>query len=94
MSSIVHILQWLILGSKGGETRKQILLTLKKKPMNANALSKKLFFDYKTIQHHLAILEKNELLTKIGERYGQVYFISVELEDNFELFKKMIGGND
>jgi predicted transcriptional regulator len=94
MSSIVHVLQWLILGSKGGETRKQILLALKQKPMNANVLSKKLSFDYKTIQHHLLVLEKNELITKIGEKYGQVYFISVELEDNFELFKKMIGGND
>jgi predicted transcriptional regulator len=94
MSSLKQILQWLILGSRGGETRKLILLTLKQKPMNANALSKKLSFDYKTIQHHLLVLEKNDLITKVGEKYGQVYFISVELEDNFELFKKMIGGND
>jgi predicted transcriptional regulator len=94
MSKVKQILQWLILGSKGGDTRKQIILTLAKKPMNANALSKKLSFDYKTIQHHLLILEKNELITKVGNKYGQVYFISGELEDNFDLFKKLIGGND
>lgn len=94
MSQVKQILQWLILGSKGGDTRKKIILEIKKKPMNAHALSKKVLMDYKTIQHHLKILEDNNLITKLGGKYGSVYFISVELEDEFELFKKMIGGND
>jgi predicted transcriptional regulator len=93
MNSIRQILQWLILGSKGGKTRQKILLLINKKPLNANLISKEIKMDYKTIQHHLNILEKNMLITKVGEKYGQVYFISIELENEFEYFKKMIGEN-
>jgi predicted transcriptional regulator len=74
MNSIKQILQWLILGSKGGKTRGKILLLINKKPLNANLISKEIKMDYKTIQHHLNILEKNSLITKVGEKYGQVYF--------------------
>ncbi len=91
MSSIRQVLQWLILGSKGGQTRKEILLKIKSKPVNANMLANEIKMDYKTIQHHLMVLEKNGLITKVGGKYGGVYFISVELEDEFEYFKKMIG---
>jgi len=94
MSTVKHLLQWLILGSKGGETRTKIILTLEKKPMNANLLSKKLEMDYKTIQHHLKILEKNQLINSVGNKYGQIYVLSPQLEQEYDLFKKMIGGND
>ena len=63
MPAIKQILDWLIFGSKGGETRKRILLLLKKKPLNANALTKAMEMDYKTIQHHLNILK--EILIQI-----------------------------
>jgi predicted transcriptional regulator len=94
MSTVKHLLQWLILGSKGGETRTKILTTLKEKPMNANNLSKKISMDYKTITHHLKILEQNQLINSVGNKYGQIYVISTQLEDEYDLFKKMIGGND
>jgi predicted transcriptional regulator len=94
MNSIRQILQWLILGSKGGKTRQRILLLIKKKPLNTNLISKEMKMDYKTVQHHLTILEKNSLITKVGNKYGQVYFISIELEDEFDYFKKLIGEND
>jgi len=93
MSTVKHLLQWLILGSKGGITRTKILTTLNEKPMNANNLSKKLEMDYKTIQHHLKILEQNQLINSIGNKYGQIYVISTQLEEEYDLFKKMIGGN-
>jgi predicted transcriptional regulator len=94
MSTVKHLLQWLILGSKGGETRTKILLLIKKKPLNANNISKELKMDYKTIQHHLLILEKNQLINSVGNKYGQIYVISPQLEEEYDLFKKMIGGND
>ena len=75
------------MGTRGGETRARILRTLKKEPCNANKLSKKLKFDYKTIQHHLNILEKHHLLTKEGD-YGAVYFISEWLEKNWKIFRE------
>jgi len=59
---------------------------LANKPMNANELSKKLGLDYKTVRHHLKILEKNSLITSIGEGYAKVYFISELLEQNMKYF--------
>ncbi|MDD3160128.1 MAG: ArsR family transcriptional regulator [Candidatus ainarchaeum sp.] len=94
MHSIKHLLNWLILGSKGGETRKKILLILKKKPMNNNNLAKEINMDYKTVQHHIKILQENQLISSIGNKYGQVYIISQLLEDEIDLFKKMIGDED
>lgn len=38
--------------------------------------------DYKAIQHHLAVLEKNNLVTKVGERYGATFHLSNYLEAN------------
>ena len=29
------------------------------------------------------VLEKNDLITSMGERYGKMYFLSVELEENY-----------
>jgi len=54
--------------------------------MNANKLGIQLEVDYRTIRHHLDVLEKNGLITSMGERYGKMYFISVELEENYDDF--------
>jgi predicted transcriptional regulator len=45
--------------------------------------------DYKAIQHHIKILEKNNLITKMGEKYGVTYFISTYLEVNMETFEEI-----
>ena len=89
MAKFQQILYWLIAGSKGGFNRARILNSLKKKPMNSNALAKKLCLDYKTIQHHLALLLENQLIVTTGVKYGQVFFLSSEMKDNWGLFKKM-----
>jgi DNA-binding transcriptional ArsR family regulator len=57
--------------------------------MNANRLSGLLGLDYRTIRHHLGILEKNGLITSMGETYGMMYFLSSELEENFEVFDEI-----
>jgi predicted transcriptional regulator len=88
---IKHILNWLILGSKGGQTRKNILRILKKKPMNNLSISKELKMDYKTIQHHLKVLKDNQIILAVGNKYGQVYVLGPVLEDEIELFNKIIG---
>lgn len=84
-----HILQWLIAGSRGGFNRGRILRTLKNEPMNANQLAKELDLDYRTIRHHLSVLEENDLVTSLGEDYGVMYFVSMELEENYELFEEI-----
>lgn len=81
-----HLLQWLVVGSRGGMNRGRIIETLKKEPLNANQLCNVLGVDYRTVRHHLDVLEKNGLVTSVGEHYGKIYFISQELEENYEDF--------
>jgi DNA-binding transcriptional ArsR family regulator len=62
---------------------------LKDEPQNANQLGQILEVDYRTVRHHLDILEKNGLILPIGERYGKMYFLSRVLEDNYEVFEEI-----
>ena len=78
-----HLLQWMIAGSRGGINRGRIIEIIKEQPMNANQLGNQMEVDYRTIRHHLDVLEKNDLITSMGERYGKMYFLSVELEENY-----------
>ncbi len=87
--SLRHLLQWLIAGTRGGVNRAQIIKAIKEEPRNANQLGGLLGVDYCTIRHHLDILEKNELLTSMGDRYGKMYFLSSELEENFKVFEEI-----
>ena len=90
MSSVVRrILWWVITGNRGGMNRARIILTLKTQPSNANQLAQKLSMDYKTVRHHLSILVRNRLLLEVGEGYGSMYFLSPELEQNYEEFVKI-----
>jgi len=45
--------------------------------------------DYKTMRHHLEVLEKNRMLTSVGDHYGATYFLSQVLEDNYEMFEEI-----
>jgi len=45
--------------------------------------------DYKAIKHHIRVLEKNNLITPVGEKYGITYFISTFLEVNMETFEEI-----
>ena len=57
--SLKYILGWLIAGTRGGPTRAKIIAVLKESPQNANQLATILKMDYKTMRHHLEVLEKN-----------------------------------
>ncbi|MBN2127618.1 MAG: winged helix-turn-helix transcriptional regulator [Candidatus Diapherotrites archaeon] len=89
MRSFEQVLYWLIAGSKGGINRARIIDSLESEPMNSNALSKKLELDYKTVQHHLELLLENQIIVKSGSKYGQMFFLSPEMNDNMVLFKKL-----
>jgi len=84
-----HLLQWLIVGSRGGVSRAQIIKAIREEPRNANQLATLLGVDYRTVRHHLDVLQKNGLLTSMGEQYGKMYFLSSELEENFEVFEEI-----
>ena len=76
-------------GSKGCINRVKIISQLKKMPLNTNQLSKQLGLDYKVIERHLEILEKHELVIKVGNRYGSTFFLSSLLENNLNLFDEV-----
>ena len=84
-----HVIQWLIAGSRGGLNRGRILTVLREEPMNANQLGESIGVDYRTIRHHLEILEKNEMITSMGPRYGTMYFISPNLEESWVDFEEI-----
>ena len=84
-----RLLWFLFAGSRGGLNRLQIISILKKTPLNTNQLAKELSLDYKAIQHHIKVLEKNNMITKVGEKYGIMYFISIFLEANMETLEEI-----
>jgi DNA-binding transcriptional ArsR family regulator len=88
--SLKYLLGWLIAGTRGGPTRAKIIAALKQSPMNANQLATLLKMDYKTMRHHLDVLEKNRIITSIGDRYGATYFLSQTMEDNYIMFEEIV----
>ena len=82
----IRLLWFLFAGTRGGDNRIKILDLLIKNPLNINKISEELQLDYKTIQHHMRILEKNNLITRMGDKYGILYFISNYLEKNIESY--------
>ena len=93
MSSQHHLrymLGWLIAGTRGGVSRAEIISALREKPLNANQLSSQLDKDYRTIRHHLEVLEKNRLIVSAGDTYAVTYFLSPELEQNYGLFEEIV----
>jgi DNA-binding transcriptional ArsR family regulator len=85
-----YLLGWLIAGTRGGPTRARIIETLKETPQNANQLSNLLGMDYRTIRHHLGVLEKNRIIISAGEGYGKTYFLSQVMEENYVLFEEIL----
>ena len=67
----------------------KIISKIRENPYNINQLAKELGLDYKAIQHHIRVLEKNNLITSVGEKYGVAYFISTFLEVNMESFEEI-----
>jgi DNA-binding transcriptional ArsR family regulator len=88
--SLKYLLGWLIAGTRGGQTRAKIIEILNETPQNANQLAKHLGMDYRTIRHHLKVLEKNRISTTAGEGYGTTYFLSPAMEEHYGLFEEIV----
>ena len=89
--SLKQYLWHLLAGTKGGITRIQIIRLLLERPYNANQIHEKLQLDYKTVQHHLRVLLKRNIITTQDERsYGSMYFISPLMEENMNLFEEIL----
>jgi predicted transcriptional regulator len=84
-----RLLWFVFAGSRGGLNRLKIISKLKENPFNTNQLANEMGLDYKAVQHHIKVLEKNNMITRIGEKYAVSYFISSFLEANMESFKEI-----
>ena len=76
------LLDYLFTSTRGGFTRMRIIMTLLDHSSNTHKLAQELDLDYKAVQHHMKVLEKNNMVSKFGEKYGAVYHLSTFLEVN------------
>ena len=81
---------WLFIGTKGGINRIKIVKLLYENPYNAKNISDKLELNYKTVRHHLRLLEEHDIVTTPpGIRYGAVNFLTEEMKENYDLLEKI-----
>jgi DNA-binding transcriptional ArsR family regulator len=85
-----RLLSFLFTGTRGGNNRLRIMLLLAEKPLNTHQIAKELELDYKAIKFHLGVLEKNNMVSRAGERYGTIFILSTFLEYNIDAFNEII----
>lgn len=88
------VLWWLIGGSRGGHNRVRVIRVLNEKPMNANQLANRLELDYKTVRHHLDKLAENDVVTSMGDGYGETYFLTDEMKRNLDVLDEITARSD
>src|SRR5207245_4489168 len=77
-----RLLWYLLGGTRGGPNRAEIIKILQNRPCNANQLAETLRVDYKTVQHHVRILEENGLVPLVNKgSYGAVLFLTAKMEE-------------
>jgi DNA-binding transcriptional ArsR family regulator len=82
-----RLLMYLLVGTRGGFNRLQIIKLIQDEPLNPNKIGEKLNLDYKTVQHHLKILHENSIVVTSSPSgtYGAMYFLAPYVEKNINL---------
>jgi predicted transcriptional regulator len=77
-----RLIWYLFAGTRGGPSRAEIIKAIQNRPSNANQLAQILSVDYKTIQHHVRVLEENGLIVPSDKgTYGAVLFLTPKMEE-------------
>jgi predicted ArsR family transcriptional regulator len=83
-------LWYLLTATRGGQNRARIIRALSDQPMNANELANHLDLGYKTIRHHLEMLEDHDVVEAGGGDYAKLYFITDEFERHRDTFETIL----
>ena len=87
----VEAVLWQVLaGTRGGPNRAQLLQTLEERPRNANQLAEELDLAYKTVRHHLEVLEENDLIESTERDYGAIYLPTERTRDHWDTVQDII----
>jgi DNA-binding transcriptional ArsR family regulator len=85
-----RVLMYLLIGTKGGDNRTRIIQLLRMEPLNVNKIGERLELDYKTVQHHLKVLEQNSIVTSSPKgSYGALFFLTPYVEKNLPVFEEI-----
>ncbi len=87
--SFKRVMMYIFAGTRGGYNRARIVELLREEPMNSNRIAEKLDLDYKTVQHHLKLLQENEVVVPSSPKgtYGAVYFLTPYVEKHLEVLR-------
>lgn len=82
---------YLLAGTRGGPNRLRLLEALREGPGNAHQLSQALGLDYRTVRHHLQLLEHNGLVARpIGRAYASPYELAPRWREDFEELRELL----
>jgi DNA-binding transcriptional ArsR family regulator len=82
---------WQVLaGTRGGPNRARLLRAIDERPRNANQLAEALDLDYKTIRHHLDVLDENNVVRSTDMQYGAVWLPSDRTREHWETVAKIL----
>jgi DNA-binding transcriptional ArsR family regulator len=82
-------LWYLLVGTRGGQSRVQIIRAIEERPRNANQLSEVVDLDYNTVRYHLDTLMDHDVVEKGGDDYGALYFLTDRFEHHREEFERI-----
>lgn len=82
---------WQVLaGTRGGPNRARILRELDQRPRNANRLADDLDLAYKTVTHHLEVLEENDVVHSTDDDYGAVYMPTDRARTHWDTVEEIV----
>ena len=91
------LVKWLLEGSIGGRTRARILLLLHDRPLNPNQLARLLGVNYRTVTHHLRVLEEHGFVERVNRRHGAPYVLTEYASRNWRVVRdsicRVLGGD-
>lgn len=88
------VLWYVLTGTRGGPNRVRILRALAERPRNANQLAADLDLDYKTVRHHLGVLEENDVVRDSGDDYGAVYLPTDRTRHHWDVVEDILAAMD